>query len=329
MTDVLIVGAGLSGLTAARALHAAGQSVRLLDKGRRVGGRCATRSFAGRSFDHGAQFFTVRTPSFRRLVDDWLADGLVREWSRGFPTGDGQVAADGHPRYCAVHGMRSIPEALAADLDIELETRVSHVELSGGDWRVVTDAGAEHRASRLVLTAPLPQSLALLPPDMREHLLTAAPGMHDVDYEPCLALLVALRESGPLSGPGGIRVDGPEVAWVADNHAKRGQVAPVEGGAAVTVHSTRAFAEAHLDAPLEESARRLVDAARPWLPGEIVDVHAHRWRYSKPVGFVGLPCVAVGDPPNLLLAGDCMQPPSRMEGAVLSGLAVSEHLTRG
>ena len=55
--DVLLLGAGLSGLKAARDLHAAGKSVLVLDKGRGVGGRAATRRWDGTPVDHGAQFF--------------------------------------------------------------------------------------------------------------------------------------------------------------------------------------------------------------------------------------------------------------------------------
>ncbi|MSO32728.1 MAG: FAD-dependent oxidoreductase, partial [Ilumatobacteraceae bacterium] len=58
---VVVVGAGIAGLTAARALSHAGHSVIVLDKGRSVGGRMATRRIGDATVDHGAQFFTVRS----------------------------------------------------------------------------------------------------------------------------------------------------------------------------------------------------------------------------------------------------------------------------
>ena len=54
--DCLIVGAGIAGLVAARSLQSRGFSVLVLDKGRGVGGRLATRNFEGGRFDYGAQF---------------------------------------------------------------------------------------------------------------------------------------------------------------------------------------------------------------------------------------------------------------------------------
>jgi len=68
--DCVIVGAGIVGLVAGRSLHARGRSVLIVDKGRGVGGRLVTRGFEGGIFDYGAQFFTVRNPAFRHLVDE-------------------------------------------------------------------------------------------------------------------------------------------------------------------------------------------------------------------------------------------------------------------
>jgi predicted NAD/FAD-dependent oxidoreductase len=51
---IVVVGAGLAGLTAARSLVAGGHDVLVLDKGRSPGGRMATRRIGGATFDHGA-----------------------------------------------------------------------------------------------------------------------------------------------------------------------------------------------------------------------------------------------------------------------------------
>lgn len=59
VTDVVIIGAGMAGIACARALRAAALPVRLIDKGRGIGGRMASRraDIGGDvvTFDHGAQ----------------------------------------------------------------------------------------------------------------------------------------------------------------------------------------------------------------------------------------------------------------------------------
>lgn len=82
--NVAIIGAGLSGLIAARTLTGAGHQVVVFERARSVGGRLATRRIDGARLDHGAQFFTVRSDEFGAYVDRWRAEGLVREWCRGF-----------------------------------------------------------------------------------------------------------------------------------------------------------------------------------------------------------------------------------------------------
>jgi renalase len=117
MTSCIVVGAGVSGLIAARELSAAGWRVVVLDEGHRVGGRMATRHIGNGIFDLGAQFFTVWSERFEKLAAGWLEAGLVEEWTRGFADADAK-SNDGHPRYRGSEGMISIPRYLARGLDV-------------------------------------------------------------------------------------------------------------------------------------------------------------------------------------------------------------------
>ena len=60
--DVTIIGAGLAGITCARALQTAGHRVVLLDKSRGVGGRIATRRLHGTHADHGFRVWAPQHP---------------------------------------------------------------------------------------------------------------------------------------------------------------------------------------------------------------------------------------------------------------------------
>jgi phytoene dehydrogenase-like protein len=67
--DVVIVGAGLAGLTCARALHRRGYAVRVLEAADRVGGRVTSERVDGFTLDRGFQVINPAYPALRDLVD--------------------------------------------------------------------------------------------------------------------------------------------------------------------------------------------------------------------------------------------------------------------
>lgn len=102
LPSYLIVGGGICGLIIATELKRNGFDVTIVDKGKGIGGRLATRRIQYSSdiegiFDYGAQHFTVTTPQFQAWVDEWIEGGIVEEWSRGFPATDGSIRDNNQP----------------------------------------------------------------------------------------------------------------------------------------------------------------------------------------------------------------------------------------
>src|SRR5271155_3014401 len=68
--DVVIVGAGMAGLTAARALAKAGVRVLVLEAQERIGGRILTQHVGGEAIELGAEFIHGRPPELWALIDE-------------------------------------------------------------------------------------------------------------------------------------------------------------------------------------------------------------------------------------------------------------------
>ena len=67
--DVVIIGAGISGLTAAVYLHRQGRKVLILESSERAGGRIKTDSKDGFLFDRGFQVLLTAYPETKALLD--------------------------------------------------------------------------------------------------------------------------------------------------------------------------------------------------------------------------------------------------------------------
>ena len=104
--DVVVVGAGLAGLVAARVLCGAGLDVVLLEADEQPGGRVRTDRVDGMLLDRGFQLLNPSYPQARRTLD--LRALRLRQFDAG------AVVAHGDRRYPLVDPRRSPREALTA-----------------------------------------------------------------------------------------------------------------------------------------------------------------------------------------------------------------------
>ena len=314
---VVVIGAGLSGLIAARDLVSHGFDVTVLDKGRGVGGRLATRrigSPATAVIDHGAQFFTVRSPDFAREVDAWTKAGVVREWCRGF--GDD----DGHPRYVGVDGMTSVAKHLARGLDVRTNTLVFAIKRGDtSPWDVVLDDATVMPAQAVVVTCPLPQTYSLL----ISAELEIPPALLSSEYDRTLALLAVLDQPARIGRHGGWQNPNATFSWIGDNHAKGISSVP-----AVTFHASPQWSLDHWDDDHDQAHAALRHAAAEFIADcTIVTSEFKRWRFATPTSIWPEPCHVVTTesahgPGVIALAGDAFAGP-KIEGAALSGAAAA------
>lgn len=314
-TDVLIIGAGISGLLCASELHKRGLSVRILDKGRGLGGRMATRRMAGGRLDHGAQFFTVRDPRLQAYADHWLADDVIKEWFRHTPEDSN---GEGYPRYCGMNGMTDIAKYIAQDLNVHTSEQVVELARDLDQWIVRTQAGHNYIAKHLIITAPLPQALALLSTTGINYIGEQQAVLQAVRYEKGLATLAILDGPSGLSDPGGMKLDEAPLTWIADNQQKG--ISP--DVPAITIHANAEFAEAHWDSSNEVRGALMLKAAKPYLKANVVDFNCHRWGFTLPINPLLEPYFCNSNL-KLTLAGDAFGGP-RVEGAALSGIAAAE-----
>ena len=323
MKRIAIIGAGLSGLILARELREYADVV-VFEKSRGVGGRLATRRAAPWHFDHGAQFFTARSPEFRAVVEQWIASGDLDIWEADFVEIDGNRVCFGRrwtravPHYVAVPGMNALGKRLAAGLDIRLQTRVAAVEHEAGAWCLRDAANMSLGTADWVVTAcPAPQSHALLPDCFIHRDALASKRMVS-----CFALMLGLAEAPAIPWQAAL-LRNADLSWISLSSAKPGR----PEASAIVALATNCWSEAHMEDDREQVAEHLLGEVRKivghGLP-EILHRDLHRWRYANIPTQRGER--SLFDPGNRLAAcGDwCVY--GRVEGAFASAMDLAQRL---
>lgn len=333
MHPVVVVGGGISGVACARALTDAGVDVRLLDRGRRLGGRMAVRTVEGHPVDIGASYFTVSDDRFAAVVADWQARGVAREWTDTFDVFDDGRRGEpkqGGVRWASPDGLRSLVEDLARGLGAEQAAveSVTRDEATGNLWVDGRPAAAVALAmpdpqARQLLATSLDVSPASSPTTQPEALAQLVDG-----YAPTMALLAGWSEPSWRAGWGGV-FDGafvngdPHLTWVADDGSRRGDGAPV-----LVAHATADLAGQHLAEPA---------GAQPAMLGALTELlgirespewaQVHRWSLAHPA-HTRDQTYYLGDD-GIGLCGDSWASKPRVEAAWVSGTELAAGLIRG
>ncbi|CAN0068620.1 unnamed protein product, partial [Chrysoparadoxa australica] len=165
-----VIGAGLAGAAAARALSARGLDVVLFDKGRGPGGRMSTRRastpLGDVSFDHGAQFLTATGESFSTLLTEAQTAGAADLWTGrtvSIDRGGNAESLREKTRWVGVPGMNAIVKTALTGMDVRFGRRAVRVSGEDGAWIIhFEDGETEGPFQKLALTIPPEQLIEFL-----------------------------------------------------------------------------------------------------------------------------------------------------------------------
>ena len=316
--NAAIIGAGISGLSAARSLLANGLQVTVFEKSRGPGGRMATRRIDSKAFDHGAQYFTVRDARFHRQVESWIQSGIVSEWDGEIGTLlRGTYLPKDVPtvRYVGTPRMSSITRHLSKDIDIRYTTRVQRVNFASRKWQLA-DADSIDLGSydALIVTTPPLQALPFL--DQSPSLKLQ---VDKVNMLPCWAAMVSFAHSLEIPFDGLFVHENP-LSWICRNSNKPGR--PQQE--AWILHASPDWSILHLEDEPNDILHNLLTnffETTGLIPIEPTFATAHRWRYAlaeHPLQTEHLWDAEL----RLAICGDWCNG-SRVEGAYLSGIAAA------
>lgn len=327
----------MAGLTAARHLVQYGHTVTLLDKGRGVGGRMATRRMTDATpparADHGIPYVTPQTPEFHQLLDQLVREGVMTQWPLCGP--DNTAAVTG---YAGTEGMNVVAKHLTDGLTVHTGETVVRIGTRSSGWQIETQSENLYRADNLLITMPAPQALSLL----RRSGLTLPDAdlnvLQQITYQPCIAVLALLNQPNPIAAPG-VVIPTDETTlptgfdgWtmLIDNGQKGVSELPT-----VTVLLNAEDSQTDFENDLTAVGQRVLAGLTHWIPaGAIELVQVHRWRFSLPATQADTWFLQADTSFPLLFGGDgfsgaeplLSQWPNGLESAYWSGRKMAEHL---
>lgn len=314
---VAVIGAGISGLVAARELVDAGHEVVVFEKSRGLGGRMAARRAEGGAVvDHGLPVLDAPPGGvLAKYIVDLAADDVLEVEAPGDPV-PGR-AIEGAPRLAWPAGMTRLPKAMAEGLEVVTDVRVAGIRADGDMLELAQDQGNTLGLfDWVIITAPGAQAADLL--DASPRGAVRASDVRAVQYDVAVMVLAGVAMDPPewfahrpLTGP---------ITYITNEVAKGRP--PVDGAVPFVVRLDPEVSERLI----EESDRVVLAEALPALAKVLGKQAAQpawsqvkRWRYSTSRGRVDQ---AALNPEwtRVLVAGDAVAAGPHMEDVAATGL---------
>lgn len=280
MKNIAIIGAGISGLTAADILKNSA-NITVFEKSRGVSGRMSTRRAEPYFFDHGAQYFKVRTDQFNEFISPLINSGIIKIWNSRYVEFENREIVERYiwdeddPHYVGVPGMNSIAKHLSRNLRIETGIRVNHITKNQNKWVLEDDNGNNlGEYDWVISTIPAEQASEILPDYL--------PFFTDVDkinMKSCFALMLGFERGLKLDFDAAIVRD-EDVSWISVNSSKPGR----NNAFSLLIHSSNDWSDENIDNNPDEVMEHLCSLTTEIIGHDLSNADhkaVHRWRYAN------------------------------------------------
>ena len=266
-----IVGAGISGLSCAQTLQAAGINVRVFESASTVGGRCATRLWQGHLVDFGVQYFTAQSTEFKKELLTRLRQ-FRPIISPILDCEERVVSTNTGPRFYVLQGNNYFAHVLSHGIDLRLNTPVETVTFPASG---VDCLGETYDAIVSSVPGPLTARLFNL-------------GQTPAAYESCLVALLEYPGTGiGQSRQCYARVLPPGAGPLLASYCENNKASRIIGDKTVfVVQASPRFSRENAQVPSETYLSILAkENAKLWELGDIpcTASYGHLWTYGRPL----------------------------------------------
>lgn len=315
-----IIGAGLAGMTLAERLSRQ-YDVTVFEKSKSVGGRMTHRYYNDFDFDHGAQYFTAKSPEFKFFIKYYYEQGVISLWNAQFIDYDeGTLLVSrrwNEQHWVAQPSMNALVKAMVKNHDIRLNHRITAVNRVGKYWGLLSQKSEIEYFDMVMFAIPAAQCRQLMPRDFAFY-----SRLSEYIMSPCYSLMLGLNKSPNIDWDVA-HIHDSIISWISVNNSKPGRTDSVS----IVAQSTNDWALKNYELNFNEVQDFMLEKVMNILniTGlDITHVDLHRWRYANspkrngPLSYYD-ECLELG------ICGDWLQQ-GRVEAAFLSASDLSRCL---
>ena len=278
--NIAIIGAGLAGITIALKINKK-FDVKVFEKSRGVGGRMSTRQETPFIFDHGAQFFKIKTSDFKNFLSELFSQQIIQPWNFRLAYFDGQNLSkikfikDKDKFYVGVPNMDSIIKYLSKNCNVILNTKIESIIKENDKWNLY-DQNKKSCGSYdwVILTLPAHQSLELITEKVSFY-----PLIEKVKMKGCFSLMVGMSESINLDYEAAI-IENEDIAWFALNNSKPSRL----NNYCLLINSSYEYASKNINTPKDKVLKHLLNISSKFINYDLLKsniIKIHEWRYVE------------------------------------------------
>lgn len=266
----IIIGAGISGLNTAKKIKKLNLgSVQILEKSRGVGGRMATRRTLETRFDHGAQFYRLKS-DITDLHQEWKQKGINHQW----------FVSEKGDHWCSHSGMTALAKSMIENLEISLEKEIRTIRYENNLWKLISTKNEEWFCHKLIISSPTPQTVKLIEEVANEQLLdmNVLSEIKKITYNKALIGLVTLEEDIVIDSNGYLEFQTGHFFSISDQKKKGVSEIP-----ALTITMSSSFSEDEFEKPDEYILEKILKLFISDYPkAKIKNAELKKWRYCQP-----------------------------------------------
>ena len=278
--NIAVVGAGMAGITIASMVNGK-FNVDVFEKSKGVGGRMSTRKETPFIFDHGAQFFKIKTSDFKNYLSELFSQQIIQPWNFRLAYFDGlnlskiKFIKDEDKFYVGVPNMDTIIKHLSKNCNVILNTKIERIIKENDKWNLYDQNKKSYGTyDWVVLSLPANQSLELI-----TEKISFYPLIEKIKMKGCFSLMVGMSESLNLDYDAAL-IENEDIAWIAVNNSKPSRMSNY----CLLINSSYEYASKNIDTSRDKVLKHLLNISSKFVNYDLLKsnmIKIHEWRYVE------------------------------------------------